>query len=135
MCRICFIIHLVPLVHGNIFVCRNFGQNDDKYTHRRLVDMVGGQGTHMPHRPVPHRRHLVPYLPLPHHRSVGATPQALSSVDPMSVCTNGHDGVVLGPWVHCHGLGALQPTLEPPYLPNFDMCRLHNRLWEPTKAL
>jgi len=66
---------------------------------------------------------------------MGMTPQALSSVDPMTVCTNGHDGVVLDLWVHYHGLGALQPTLEPPYLPIFDMCRLHNRLWEPTKAL
>jgi hypothetical protein len=36
MCRICFIIHLVALVYGNIFVCRNFGQNGDKCTHRRL---------------------------------------------------------------------------------------------------
>ena len=59
----------------------------------------------------------------------------LSSVDLKSGCTDGHDGVVLDPWVHCHGLGALQPTLEPPYWPNLLMCCLHNRLWEPTKAL
>jgi hypothetical protein len=52
-----------------------------------------------------------------------------------SVCINGHDGVVLDPWVHCHGRGALQPTSKPLYLPNFDICRLHNCLWEPTKAL
>jgi hypothetical protein len=39
-----FIIHLVPLVNGNIFVWRNFGQNGDKYTHRRQVDMAGGLG-------------------------------------------------------------------------------------------
>ena len=84
--------------------------------------MVGGQGAHMLRRSVPHRRRLVPYLTLPHHRSVGATPQALSSVDPMSVCTDGHDGVVLDPWVHCHGIGALQSTLELHYLTIFDMC-------------
>jgi hypothetical protein len=52
-----------------------------------------------------------------------------------SVCINGHDAMVLDPWVHWHGLGALQPTSKPFYLQNFDMCWLHNRLWEPTKAL
>jgi hypothetical protein len=135
MCRICFIIHLVPLVHGNIFVCRNFGQNGHKYTHRRQVDVARGQGAYMPRRPVPHRFPLVPHLPLPRHRSVGEVLQAFSNVDLKSVCIDGHDGVVLDPWVHCHGLEALQSTLEPPYQPNLHTCCLHNRLWEPTMAL
>jgi hypothetical protein len=64
MCRICFIIHLVPLVHGNIFVCRNFDQNGDKYTHRRQVDMVGGFGATWAHRLAPQGRRPAPQVPL-----------------------------------------------------------------------
>jgi len=84
MCRIYFIIHLVPLVHGNIFVCRNFGQNSDKYTHRRQVDVAEGLGATWAHRSTPQRRRLAPQVPhwhWPCHRSVGAAPQALPCVD------------------------------------------------------
>jgi hypothetical protein len=125
MCRIWFIIHLVPLVHGNIFVCRNFGQNSDKYTHRRQVDMIGRPGAHMPCHLAPPWCRLVPLLPIPHHRSVGEVLQTFSSIDLKSVCTDAHDGVVLDPWVHCHGLGALQPTLELPYWPNIRISCVH----------
>jgi len=97
--------------------------------------VVGRPGAHMPRRPAPPWRCPVCQVSRPRHRSMGATPQALSSVDPMSVCTDGHDGVVLDPWVHCHGLGALQPTLELPYRPNLHTCCLYNHLWGPTKAL
>jgi hypothetical protein len=137
MCRICFIIHLVPLVHGNIFVCRNFGQNGDKYTHRRQVDMVGGLRATWAHRLAPQGRHQPPSATLA--LATSPIPRSGSTSSPMHwfklVCINGHDGVVLDPWVHCHGLRALQLTSKPLYLQNFDMCRLHNRLCEPTKAL
>ena len=66
---------------------------------------------------------------------MGKVLQAFSDVDLKSVCTKGQYGVAFHPWAHCHGIGALQPTLEPPYVPNFDMCRLHNRLWEPTSVV
>jgi hypothetical protein len=52
-----------------------------------------------------------------------------------SVCINGHDGVVLDPWVHCHELGAFQPTSKLTSYLNLCMCCLYNRLWEPIKAL
>ena len=77
----------------------------------------------------------MPHLPFTHHQCVREVLQAISRVDLKSVCTDGQDGVVLDPWVHCHGLGALQLTLEPPYQPNLCTCCLHNHLWEPTKAL
>jgi hypothetical protein len=135
MCRICFIIHLVPLVHGNIFVCGNLGQNGDKYTHRRQVNVVGRLGAHMPRRPAPPWHRLVPHFPIPCHSSVGEVHEAFSSIDLKLVCTDGHYGVGLDPWVHYDGLRALQPTLQPSYRPNLRMCCLHNRLLEPTKAL
>ena len=110
-------------------------QNGEENGQGRQVDEVGRLGAHMPCWLAPSWRRPVPYLPIPHHQSMGEVRQAFSNVDFKSVCTDGHDGVVLDPWVHCHGLGALQLTLEPHYLPNFDMCRFHNYLWEPTKAL
>jgi hypothetical protein len=95
----------------------------------------GGQGptchSGQPH----HGTARCPHLPIPCHRSMGEVIEAFSSIDLKSVCTDGHNGVVLDPWILCHGLGALQPTLELPYRPNLRMCYLHNRLWEPTKAL
>jgi hypothetical protein len=136
MCRICFIIHLIPLVHGNIFLCKNFGQNGDKYTHRRQVDVVGSLGATWAHWPAPQgRRSAPPTLALATSLIRGSCCTSSPMLWFKSVCINGHDGVVLDPWVHYHGLGALQLTSKPLYLPNFDMCRLHNRLWEPTKAL
>ena len=116
-------------------IIAKFVQNGEENGQGRQVEVAGRLGAHMPCWPAPPWCRLVCQVAWPCHRSVGATPQALSSVDPMSVCTDGHDGVVLDPWVHCHGLGALQLTSKPLYLPNFDMCRLHNRLWEPTRAL
>jgi hypothetical protein len=97
--------------------------------------MAGRLGAHMPHQLAPPWRCLEPHLAVPHHRSVGWLPHCFTRVDLMSVCTKGQDGVVLDPWVHYHGLGALQPTLEPPYWPNLHMCCVHNRLWEAIKAL
>ena len=99
------------------------------------MDVAGGLGAHIPCQPAPIWRHPEPHRAIPCHRSMGWLPHCFTSVDLISVCTKGQDGVVLDPWVHCHGLGALQPTLELSYLPNFDMCQLHNLLWEPTKAL
>jgi hypothetical protein len=97
MCRICFIIHLVPLVHGNIFVCRNFGQNGDKYTHRRQVDMVGGLRATWAHRLAPQGRHQPPSATLA--LATSPIPRSGSTSSPMHwfklVCINGHDGVVM----------------------------------------
>ena len=101
-------------------------QNGEENGQERQVDVAGRPRAHMPRRLATQWHHPVLHLPIP---------RTLSSVDLKSGCTDGHDGVVLDPWVHCHGLGALQPTLEPSYLPNFNMCQLHNCLWEPTKAL
>jgi hypothetical protein len=138
MCRICFIIHLVPLVHGNIFVCRSLGQNGDKYTHWRQVDVVGGLGATWAHQLTPQgRRPAPPSATL----ALAASPirGSCSTSSPMrwfkSVCINGHDGVVLDPWVHYHGLGALQLTSKLISYPNLCTCCLHHRLWEPTKTL
>ena len=113
-------------------ILTKFVQNGAKYGQRRQVDVAGGLGPTWPCWPAPPRHCLEPHLPLPHHRSVGEVLQAFSTTDLKSVCTKGQDGVALDPWAHCHRLGALQPTLEPPYLPNFDMCWLHNRLLEPS---
>jgi hypothetical protein len=84
MCRICFIIHLVPLVLVELFVCRNFGQNGDKYTHSRQVDVVGGLGATWAHRSASQGRRSGPQVPpwhWPHHQSMGAAVQALPCVD------------------------------------------------------
>ena len=110
-------------------------QNGEENGQGRQVDVAGRPVHHMPHQSAPPWCRPVPHLPIPRHRSVGEVLQAFPSVDLKSVYTDGHDGVVLDPWVHYHGLGALQPTLEPPYHPNLCTCCLHNRLWEPTKAL
>ena len=109
MCRICFIIHLVPLVHGNIFVCKNFGQNGDKYTHRRQVDVAGGLGATWAHRSAPQGHCPSPQVPpwhWPHHRSVGAAPQALPCVDLSRFASM---VTMKRPWIHgpiVIGLGA-----------------------------
>ena len=92
-------------------------QNSEENGQGRQVDVAERPGAHMPRRLAPWCRPVC-QVAWPCHRSVGATPQALSSVDPMSVCTDGHNGVVLDPWVHCHGLGALQPT------PNHFTCKI-----------
>jgi hypothetical protein len=60
--------------------------------------MAGRPGAHMPRRPAPPWPRSVPHLPIPHHRSMGEVLQDFSSVDLKSVCTDGHDGVVLDPW-------------------------------------
>ena len=54
----------------------------------------------MPHWLAPQGRHPGCLVALPHHRSMGAGPQASSSVHLMSVWTKGQDGVALDPWVH-----------------------------------
>ena len=110
-------------------------QNGEENGQGRQVDVAGRPGAHMPCRPAPPWCRPRPHLPIPRHRSMGEVLQAFSSVDLKSVFTNGHDGVVLDPWVHYHGLGALQLTLELPYQPNIRTCHQDNRLWEPTKAL
>ena len=110
-------------------------QNSEENAQGRQVDVAGRPVPHIPRRLAPPWCHTVPHLPIPRHRSVGEVLQAFPSVDLKSVYTDGHNGVVLDPWVHYHGLGALQSTLEPPYRPNLHTCCLHNHLWEPTKAL
>ena len=114
MCRICFIIHLVPPVHGNIFVCGNFGQNGDKYTHRRQVDVAGGLGGTWAHRPATqgHRSaHQVPPWHWPRHRSMGAAPQALPCVDLSQFAS-----MVMMEWSWIHGstIMDLDPSNRPP---------------------
>ena len=110
-------------------------QDGEENGQGRQVDMAERLGAHMPCRLAPPWRCPIPHFPIPHHRSMGEVLQAFSSIDLKLVCTDGHDGMVLDPWVHCHGLGALQPTFEPPYRPNLHTCYLHNCLWEPTKSL
>ena len=66
---------------------------------------------------------------------MGEVLQAFSTTDLKSVCTKGQDGVALDPWAHCHGLGALLPTLEPTSYLKFDMCCSYNRLLEPTSTV
>jgi hypothetical protein len=92
-----YIIHLVPLVHERLFVCRNFGKNTTKYTHRRQVDVAGGPWAHMSCQPVPPRRRPTPQVALPCHWSVGETLQGLSSVYSMSVWSIVEIGL---PWIY-----------------------------------
>ena len=110
-------------------------QNGEENGQGTQVDMAERLGAYMPFRSAPPWCCSVLHLPIPRHRSMGEVLQAFSSIDLKLVCTDGHDGVVLDPWVHCQGLGALQLTLELHHRPNLRTCCLHNRLWEPTKAL
>ena len=113
MCRICFIIHLVPPVHGNIFVCGNFGQNGDKYTHRRQVDVVGGLGDTRAHQPSPQGHCSAPQVSpwhWPCHRSMGAAPQALPCIDLSQFAS-----MVMMEWSWIHGSTVmdLDPSNQP----------------------
>ena len=96
-------------------------QHSEENGQGRQVDVAERPGAHMPRRLAPWCRPVC-QVAWSHHRSMGETPQALSSIDPMLVCTEGQDGEALDRWVHYHTHGGLQSTLEPPYVPNFDMC-------------
>jgi hypothetical protein len=56
-------------------------QKGDKFGLGSQVDVAGGLGAHMPHRPGPQGRRPVPPRHLPCHRSVRVAPEALPSVD------------------------------------------------------
>jgi hypothetical protein len=49
---------------------------------------------------------------------MGEDLQGFTTIDSMSVCFKGQDGMALDPWVHRHRLGRLQPTLESTSCPN-----------------
>ena len=74
MCRILFIIHLVPLVLVELFICKKLiakmDQNSDKYGQRSQVDLAVGLGAHMPCQLAPQG-----------HYSMGAALEAMPSVD------------------------------------------------------
>jgi hypothetical protein len=110
-------------------------QNSDKNRQKEQVDVPGGLGDHMPRWLAPPWHRPVCQVALPHHRSVGATPQAFSSIHLVSVCAKGQDGVALDPRAHCHTYGGLQPTSKLTFYPNFNMCCLYNHLWEPTSTV
>jgi hypothetical protein len=97
--------------------------------------MVGGHGPTWPRWLAPPRHRSTPHVALPHHWSMGGTPQVLSTLDPTSVSFKGWDEGALDPWVHRHTLGGVQPTSKPPYCPNKRLTCQSNHLWGATKAL
>jgi hypothetical protein len=141
MCWILFLIHLVPLVHEKVFVCKNFGKNSAKYAQRRQVDVAGGLGPTLPRRLVPPRCCPMPPVPLPRHWCMGEDLQGFSTVDPTLICFKGRDGAALVLWVHRHKLGGLQPTSNRPPARTTALPTMQNhwgvnpRCWKPSTSL
>jgi hypothetical protein len=134
MYPICFIIHLIPLVLRDLFICRKFGKNGAKYEHRRQVDVAEGYGPTWPRRLMPCGVSWPPCGPatsLIRERGSTRLHHHWFNVD----LINGQDGAVLDPWAHCHPLERLQPTSKPPFCPNNRLTCHATAIWRATKAL
>ena len=134
MCRILFIIHLVPLVLVELFVCRKYGKFWPKWWQTWTKEESGCGRATWPtgqHRPAPPRRRPTPpsaNLALCHITDPWEPVQNQLVHWFKSVPTKGHDGVAMDPWANCHRLGA-SPTdlpaefwhvllLQPPLVAN-----------------
>jgi hypothetical protein len=80
----------------------------------RQADVAGSLGTTWAHRPAPLGHRMAPHVPpwhCPHHRSMGASPQALPCVD-----LSWFASMVMMEWSWIHGstVKDLEPSNQPP---------------------
>ena len=141
MPRILLIIHLVPLVLIELFVYKKYGKNRLKWWQTWTKEASGCGRATWAHRAAPPSPTWAPLGPtkchlgtLPHQWSVGATPEAMSSVDSSRFAPMDEMELTQIHWPPSY-TWRLQSTLELPYRPSFGMCWLHNRHWEPANTI
>jgi hypothetical protein len=93
MCWILFIIHLVPLVLVELFLCKNLSKNRLNWWQIWTWESSGRGRGPWAHLAVP----LGPLVALPHHQSMEDTPKAMPSVHSMLVWSKAEIG---WPWIH-----------------------------------